>query len=199
LARSSPEVGVVCCRRSLIDADGGLLESEDAPFHRGQVFEKILVANFVCFSSSLARREVFERVGAFDPRLDLAVDYDLWLRVAQHYPFDYVDEPLVKYRTGHGNLSKRIVERIITVLSTMRRRLIRQDNAASLSPGVWGEAWGSTHRTMGYVKSRTGSWSSIGWLAQAARHDGAWPRSLRAIAGFAWRALTKSSRRGVTR
>ena len=67
----------------------------------------MFVQNFVCFSSAVVRRIVFSHVGAFDPQWDLAIDFDLWLRVAKHYEFDFVDEELVRYRTGHGNLSKK--------------------------------------------------------------------------------------------
>ena len=55
--------------------------------------------------------------------LALAIDYDLWLRIAQRYPFDYVDEPLVKYRTGHASLSRRTEERLKTAARIMTRFL----------------------------------------------------------------------------
>ena len=65
------------------------------------------------FSSAVVKREHVSRTSApFDPQWDLAIDYDLWLRVAKFHQFDFVDEELVRYRTGHGNLSKRLRVRV---------------------------------------------------------------------------------------
>jgi glycosyltransferase involved in cell wall biosynthesis len=97
-------VGVVYSRRTIMDAAGRDLPTPAAELVRGRVYDPLLVQNPVCFSSVVVRRSVFETVGMFDPALPLAIDYDLWLRVARHFEFDYVDEPLVRYRTGHGNL-----------------------------------------------------------------------------------------------
>ncbi len=123
--RAKPEVGVVFCRRSLIDEQGNAIPRRGSTpplaLPRGAVLPQMFVQNFVCFSSAVVRRDVFSHVGAFDPQWDLAIDYDLWLRVAKHHRFDYVDEELVKYRTGHGNLSKKLADRVDTALSIMHR------------------------------------------------------------------------------
>ena len=120
-----PALGVVYSRRTLIDEAGGELPCTQLPLHRGEVLATMFRDNFVCFSSAVVRRLVFEHLGGFDPISDLAIDYDLWLRVAVHYRFDYVDEPLVRYRCGHGNLSRRVGERLKTALLMMRRFLAR--------------------------------------------------------------------------
>ena len=71
---------------------------------RGNILPAMFRNNFICFSSAVVRRGVLVEVGLFDENWPLAIDYDLWLRIAQRYPFDFVDEPLVKYRTGHASL-----------------------------------------------------------------------------------------------
>lgn len=187
---AEPNLGVTFTRRFLIDPQGEIISSEHPPIPRGMVFDEILLNNFVCFSSVVVRRDVLAHVGSFDNRLELAIDYDLWLRVARHYPFDFIDEPLVKYRTGHGNLSKRILERITSVLSTMRRCLIRRGNAGQTPEEVQREAWGSTCRTMGYVLRDESPMRSARWYVGAATHDRRWGASLRAVS----RALIGSLR-----
>jgi len=176
---ADPATGVVYSRRHLIDEAGLSLPAREIPFHRGRIFNEILLTNFVTFSSVVVRREVFTEVGTFDERLDLAIDYDLWLRVAPHWEFDYVDEPLVKYRTGHGNLSKRIGERLTSVLSIMRRCLGRRGMTPPAA--IEREAWGSTCRTMGYVERASGSLSALYWYIRAAWHDGRWPVTLHSL------------------
>ena len=125
---------------------------------------ELFVQNFVCFSSAVVRRDVFSHVGAFDPQWDLAIDYDLWLRVAKHYEFDFVDEELVKYRTGHGNLSKKLAR-------PRRRRRCRSctaPNRATASPTRCrptriAEAYASTHRTLAYVLRASEPVTSAKW------------------------------------
>jgi len=54
----------------------------------------------------MIRREVLSKVGGFDPKYIIAQDYDLWLRIAEHYPIDFTEEPLAKYRIHGGSISR---------------------------------------------------------------------------------------------
>jgi teichuronic acid biosynthesis glycosyltransferase TuaG len=56
-------------------------------------------------SSSLVRRDVYERVGLYDPRYRLRADLDMWLRIARAYPIGLIDRHLFRYRWGHENVS----------------------------------------------------------------------------------------------
>jgi hypothetical protein len=47
------------------------------------------------------RKEFFDSVGLFDEDLPACEDYDLWLRGALHFPFDFIPEPLITKRGGH--------------------------------------------------------------------------------------------------
>jgi glycosyltransferase involved in cell wall biosynthesis len=181
LLRTAPSVGVVFTRRSMIDPEGGLLPSPRAMFRRGMIFAEILRDNFVCFSSTMLRREILDRVGVFDTQLDLGIDYDLWLRAARHYAFDFIDEVLVKYRTGHGNVSQRLADRIALVLSAMRRSLWRRGGDELISKVMQREAWGSTCRTMGFIFRDDEPWHAAVWYWRAARYDRRWGASLRAL------------------
>jgi glycosyltransferase involved in cell wall biosynthesis len=184
-------VGVVYSRRTLMDESGRDLPTPAAVLARGRIYDDLLQTNPVCFSSVVVRREVFEAVGMFDPNLPLAIDYDLWLRVARHFEFDYVDEPLVRYRTGHANLSSRIVERLTAVLSILRRSLVRRRNQEVADSAAVAEAWGSTCRTMGFVLRKEQPLDGAGWYAHAGRHDGRWLASARAILGGLFRRLAR--------
>ncbi len=129
-----PELGVACCYRKYIDEEGFELDKTQREHFRGYVLPKMFWRNFVCFSSSMVRREVFDDVGLFDEQYPLAIDYELWLRVARKYRFDYVDVPLVKYRSGHANLSRRSYERVFIVRSIMGR-FLNDANGKDLLPG----------------------------------------------------------------
>src|SRR5437879_6439171 len=125
LFADDPALAVVYSRRILIDECGRPLQFPQPELARGNVLAKMFRKNFVCFSSAVIRRKVLEDVGLFDENLALAIDYDLWLRIARHYRFAYVDEPLVQYRTGHASLSQRTEERLKTVAGLMNRFLDR--------------------------------------------------------------------------
>jgi glycosyltransferase involved in cell wall biosynthesis len=58
----------------------------------------------------MIRRDVFSRLGLFDPRFDYAQDYDFLMRAAAHYPtesFSYIPQFLYFHRL-HGNQNTEI-------------------------------------------------------------------------------------------
>lgn len=146
--------------------------------------------NFVCFSSSLVRRSVFDRVGTFDERINLAIDYDLWLRASRVCEFDYVDEPLVDYRVGHANLSRRVAERLDTVLAIMERFRTEVDRPAILDPDIAQTALAETYRHRGIV-ARSDANRGIYWLLKSLR--------IRPYDFLTWRALAAASVPSIVR
>jgi glycosyltransferase involved in cell wall biosynthesis len=144
-------VGVVSTGRAFLDDAGTVAPDRAAAPPSGDVRAALYSKNFVCFSSVMLRKQVLDHVGGFDPSLDLAIDYDLWQRVAAHYHFAHVAEPLTLYRTGHGNLSARLADRVATAERVMTRALVHRDLARHLPAGVAGEGYASTFRTLAYA------------------------------------------------
>lgn len=168
-----PEVGVVFCRRTLMDERGAPLPQRPAPLPpRGRVLDHLFGRNFVCFSSAVARREALHRGGAFDPRCDLAVDFDLWLRLAEHCEFDYADAELVRYRTGHGNASKKVLDRVDIALSILRRAEARAAaRGCPIAPHRVADSYAATCRTLAYVLRSSEPAAAARWYLRALR----WP------------------------
>ena len=167
-----PDVGVVFSRRSLMDETGRTItvESPIEP-HRGQVLPQLFTQNFVCFSSAVVRRHILSHVGRFDPQWDLAIDYDLWLRIAKFHRFEFVDEVLVRYRTGHGNLSKRLRDRVDIAMSIMYRSETRHGLAENVPAEVIADGYASTCQTLGYVLRANEPVTSVRWYLRALK----WP------------------------
>jgi glycosyltransferase involved in cell wall biosynthesis len=178
-----PELGVVYSRRRMIDEAGKVTAGDTRTFYRGDVLDYLFRDNFVCFSSTLVRREAADHVGLFDERLPLAIDYDWWLRMARFTTFDYVDEPLVDYRMGHDNLSRRVVERLDTVIGIMARFQTEHDIPARLDPRVARLALAETYRHRGIV-DRRGPGAGRRWLLKAL--------AMRPYDLVAWKALAVS-------
>ena len=76
---------------------------------RGFIFDDLLLerSNFIPLSSVMMRRQVFDRVGHFKKEYKIGEEYELFLRAADKYRFDYIDEPLAIIRMHEGNFSNR--------------------------------------------------------------------------------------------
>lgn len=108
----NPQLGVVYCAYELINTAGNLHPSKEqvliAPKLRGHVYKPLLRGNFISGSGSsvLIAHAVFDQVGLFDEQLRACEDWDMWLRIAQYYSFDYVDQTLVSIRVHPNNMQK---------------------------------------------------------------------------------------------
>ncbi|OPY03268.1 MAG: UDP-Glc:alpha-D-GlcNAc-diphosphoundecaprenol beta-1,3-glucosyltransferase WfgD [Syntrophorhabdus sp. PtaB.Bin047] len=72
------------------------------PF-RGRVFGQLLENFFILCQSAVIRRRLLDGMEyVFDPAMEMCEEYDLFLRLALVTDFDYVDEPLVRWRI-HGS------------------------------------------------------------------------------------------------
>ncbi len=181
LFRADPGLGVAYTRRWLIDEHGRRLEYQQPPLFRGRVLDQLFRTNFVTFSSAMVRRAVLDEAGPFDEGLALAVDYDLWLRVALRHRFDYVDEPLVEYRTGHANLSSRTVERLATALRVMHRFLDEFGGREVIDPAAVRYAEAETCYHIGLARRPASRLSALPWYLRAL--------ALAPAYGPAWRGL----------
>ena len=98
--------GVVYTQRLNIDQDGQVYHGYQPKLYSGWVLDRLYVDNFVCMSSSLVRREVFETVGLLNEDLRMSEDFEFWLRVACQDPFTHLDDALVCYRNHPAQISR---------------------------------------------------------------------------------------------
>jgi glycosyltransferase involved in cell wall biosynthesis len=192
----NPNLGVVYSRRLLMDEQGRSLHFMQPALPRGNVLDAMFRHNFICFSSAVVRRTVLEEVGIFDTQLALAIDYDLWLRIAQRYPFDYVDEPLVKYRTGHASLSRRTEERLKTAARIMARFLNERGGRKNLSPAIVRRSQAETYYEIALAIRNRSRWAALPWYLRAL-----WSMPSFGLAwqGLASLPLPETVRRGLRR
>jgi glycosyltransferase involved in cell wall biosynthesis len=85
---------------------GGRLEPEKfiAPRYSRA---RLLNNNFIPHPATFVRRELLQRNGGFDTGLKYAMDYDLWLKLAELGDPVQLDEPLAAFREHDGSLSTR--------------------------------------------------------------------------------------------
>jgi glycosyltransferase involved in cell wall biosynthesis len=75
--------------------------------HSGWIYEHCLPLCIVSPSSVMIHRRVFDHVGLFDESMPACEDYDLWLRIAPHYPIHLIDEELIIKYGGHADQQSR--------------------------------------------------------------------------------------------
>ncbi len=68
-------------------------------------YARLLRGNFIPHPATFVRRSLFEEAGGFDESLRYAMDYDLWLRIAQaNFPV-YIPRYLAGFRRHAGSTS----------------------------------------------------------------------------------------------
>lgn len=113
--QDNPDVAVAYSATECIDEQSNFLRPGPRALWAGDVYGRLLVFNFMVSGSNvMVRREAIAAVGPFDETLPNAQEYDMWLRLAEHYEFVPVDELHVRYRVSNQSLSFNIprVERL---------------------------------------------------------------------------------------
>jgi len=106
LLNMNPEISVVYTGAWDIDKDGKVGRPLENPSLRGNIYPIILKKNYVvCDSGALVKKECFDVTGLFDENLPCNQDWDLWIRMAKHFQFDYINETLVLYRIHERRIS----------------------------------------------------------------------------------------------
>lgn len=52
------------------------------------------------------RKDALEKVGAFNEQMRISADFDMWVRLAEHFETGFIKEPLIKLRGHSGQLSR---------------------------------------------------------------------------------------------
>jgi alpha-1,3-rhamnosyltransferase len=145
---ADPEVALCYSDMMLIDRDGhrlGRRALDDAraagnPPRSGWVLDRALARAGFCAPSWLLRRDAVRAVGGYDAHI-YTEDTPLLVKLAPHYRFIYVDDPLVEYRWHGANLSTRFG-------STAAHRLSWCELLGALDPPEYArQAWLDAYRT----------------------------------------------------
>ncbi|WP_343928820.1 glycosyltransferase family 2 protein [Pigmentiphaga daeguensis] len=103
--RTSDTYSLTYCRLRKQKHEESGWENHPQRVYSGLVYEKLLFDNFIDTPSVLMKRETFEAVGGFDPRLPRFQDWDLFLRVSQQNSVLGMEEVLFDSLTLAGAIS----------------------------------------------------------------------------------------------
>jgi glycosyltransferase involved in cell wall biosynthesis len=101
------ELGVIYARAQAMDAQGKPLAQimGAAPRFPGKMLKSLLYADCVCPIAVVLRAACLARVGGYDESLPGTEDWDVWLRMAEHFRFEYRDKILARYRFHPQNIT----------------------------------------------------------------------------------------------
>ena len=156
-------------------------QSDSVRLWEGDVFEPLLLGNFITLSSVLMRKSWFNRLGGFEVERRGVQDWDLWLRfAAEGGQVRLCREPLTRYRIHAEQMSNDLDERATDREAVLRRalqlprgrrvpaKIVRQAFA-----GVWEiAAW---HAAVGQRRK------AIYWYLRSACY---WPWNFRTYKGI---------------
>lgn len=102
-----PEVGVLGGAVEWIDATGRALVIWENPVGNRDIQSALLRRCPLWQPTVLMRRDAFMSVGGYRPPFAPAEDYDLWLRIAEHFQIANLDRVVLEYRIHGQQVSMR--------------------------------------------------------------------------------------------
>jgi hypothetical protein len=96
--RARLELGLLGSAAELIDSLGRPIGALDRPLSDSGVRQFLRTGCAFVHSSVIMRREIFLAAGGYRKGLNVAEDYDLWLRMSEHSQIANLPDRLVRYR-----------------------------------------------------------------------------------------------------
>ncbi len=110
----NPEIGFSYSQRIIINENGIEIENSRID-HTPDVFSKELHTKIAYYTGSIAgnisnvtlNKTAMQRVGLFDESMRISADFDMWVRMAEHFPIGHINHKLIKLRDHQGQLSRK--------------------------------------------------------------------------------------------
>ena len=101
--RENPGIRI-CHTRERWVRNGREISQASRKYRRqGMIFEDALTKCIIGPSTVMMERSLFEETGGFRENLEIAEDYEYWLRITPIHNIGYIDQPLTVKQAGHGD------------------------------------------------------------------------------------------------
>jgi len=127
---ANPNIGACYCRHFFVDEDNNIIDISELRERENSVFtdfHKILIHGQKIQTPSITvRKEVYDAVGYFNPKLTWTEDWEMWVRISSKYPIGYIRRPLACYRmhskssTGAKNLNGENINDLLRIKELFR-------------------------------------------------------------------------------
>lgn len=109
--RLHPEIGAAFCRTICINQTGATQRVSPLEQTESGILEnfaaRLAEDQRIQTPAMVVRRTVYEHLGGFDRRLSWTEDWEMWVRIAVHYPIWFEAEPLAVYRQHDDSSTSR--------------------------------------------------------------------------------------------
>ncbi|WP_194778173.1 glycosyltransferase family 2 protein [Pararhodonellum marinum] len=127
LIKLNPQAGAAFCKFSFINQFGRKIKDSIFDEDKAGILENGLITmakhHPAQYVSMLVKREVYENLGGFYG-VRYGEDFEMWVRIAKHYPIAYLPEYLAEYRKRRGAISypdKEYGQNARDLVATIRR------------------------------------------------------------------------------
>jgi glycosyltransferase involved in cell wall biosynthesis len=152
-------------------------QSDSVRLWEGDIFEPLLMGNFITLSSVLMRRTAFENLGGFQTARRGVQDWDMWLRfAASGRKVRLCKDPLTRYRF-HGEQMTNDLDQRAADRESVLRSALESERGRRLPAGT-------VKRALANV------WSLAGWHAVEVDRGKAVSCYLKAASYWPWSAVT---------
>ncbi len=122
--QENPQAAVAYSWTDYIDENGEFLLSGVHITANGNIYEQLLVSNFLENGSNpLIRKNALIELGGFDESLTAGQDWDMWLRLAQKFNFIAVPTVQILYRKSPNSLSANLARQEKACLQVLDKAL----------------------------------------------------------------------------
>jgi len=104
-------VGLIYCR-AYYSMEGQKDATCPAPSLRGNLHLHLLKKNLFLLMTPLIRKECFQKAGLFDEALPGCQDWDMWIRIAKYFEFDFIPDILAKYHVHGEQISADLITKM---------------------------------------------------------------------------------------
>jgi len=124
--RQHPDAALVYSWTDCIDDHNRFLRHGSHVYAEGDVYRTLLSRNFMDNGSApMVRKRAFDEVGLFDESYRAGEDWDMWLRLADRYPFACVPSVQVLYRIRSNSLMSDVERQFECVTAILDKGLER--------------------------------------------------------------------------
>jgi glycosyltransferase involved in cell wall biosynthesis len=172
--QANPQAAVAYSWTDWIDESGQFLRSGGHITVNGDVYAKLLLRDFVeSGSNPLIRRQALTEVGGFDESLNLAADWDMWLRLAARYEFVAVPSSQILYRVSPNSMSSNVWKMEAESLQIIERAFaVAPESLQHLKREVLGSRYKYlTFKSLEGTPERNKGLAAVRFLWQMVRYD----------------------------
>jgi glycosyltransferase involved in cell wall biosynthesis len=130
--QANPQAGLAYSAFIHVDQDDNIIKITRSP---GLDYRRLLL-EFPGMASFMYRRCCQDKVGLYDASLEGAEDWDMWLRIAEHFGLLYVPDVLCYYRHHEASMTCRVPEAIAKSAVTAFENAVSRLRLDVLYPGL---------------------------------------------------------------